>query len=159
MTRKLTKTISIIALCVVMLATTILPTFASSIVLVEDHSVVDCTHYYKENGNYYFQIKYPKGDLTKVDLALLNNSNGYAGGSVSFKHGVSGIFELRDAYSDDTYDYKWFVVKCSEYPNSMYSSWNGFGIKIFYFNGENSKMATNTANGSSTQGNGYWLSK
>lgn len=133
---------------------------ASNIILIEDHSVVDCTHYYKENGNYYFQIKCPKGELEKIDLALTCSSDGGSMGSVSFKHtSFTGIFEKIYDYSDDTYDYTWFVVKCSEYPDSFYSSWAGMGIKIFYFDGENSKMATNTSNYSTEQGKGYWLSK
>lgn len=156
--KKVSKKLTVLALCAVMLAMSVMPAFAVNIILVEDHSVVDCTHYYKDNGTYYFQIKYPKGQLEKVDLGLLNNSNGSSGGSVSFKYGVSGIFELRYAYSDDQYDYSWFVVKCSEYPNNIYSSWGGFGIKIFYFDGENSKMATNASNYSTEQGRGYWLS-
>ncbi len=158
MTKKLTKSIAVLFMSMVMVFAAVVPAFAVNIVLIEDHSVVDCTHYYKENGSYYFQIKCPKGELDKVSLTLTTSSEGYGGGSVSFKYGVSGIFELRDAYSDDNYDYKWFVVKCSEYPNNIYSSWGGFGIKIFYFDGENSKMATNTSNYSTTQGRGYWLS-
>lgn len=160
MTKKLSKSIAVLFMSMVMVFAAVVPAFAESIVLVEDHSVVDCTHYYKENGNYYFQIKCPKNELDKVSLTLTNSSEGYGGGSVSFKNtSFTGIFEKELAYSDDNYDYTWFIVKCSEYPNNIYSSWGGFGIKIFYFDGENSKMATNTSNYSTTQGKGYWLSE
>ena len=156
--KRISKSISVMALCIVMLVLSVVPAFAATnIVLVEDHSVVDCVHYYKSNGNYYFQIKSPKGQIDKVSLSLINSSAGYSGGSLSMKYPLSGIFESELAYSDENYDYTWLTVKCSEYPNSIYSTWGGFGIKIFYFDGENSKMATNTSNYSTVQGVGYWL--
>ncbi len=159
--KKFTKIFSVVALCAVMVIMSVVLAFAATndVTYIEDHSVVDCTHYYKQNGNYYFQIKCPKGQLDKISLGFFNGSGGIGGGSVSFKYEVNGIFELRHDYSDDNYDYTWFIVKCNEYPNNFYSSWEGFGIRIYYFDGENSKMATNTSNGSTVRGPGYSLIK
>ena len=129
----------------------------SGITLIEDHSVVDCTHYYKSNGNYYYQIKCPKGQLEKVTVGLSGSKGG--ADTVSFKHSdFTHLYSKELAYSDDNFDYTWLEIKCSEYPDAYESKWGGMNAKIFYFDGENSKMATNTSNYSTTQGNGYFLS-
>lgn len=159
--KKLTQKVSIAILALVMVVLSAVPAFAVDYSMVEDHSVVDCTHYYKENGNYYFQIKCPKGELNKVTLALTSKSDGTVGyGGLPFKYDslFTDIFAKQHAYSDDNYDYTWFVAKCSEYPEKVFSQWGGMGIKIYYYEDGNSKMATNTSNGSTKQGPGYWLS-
>lgn len=167
MTKRLSKSLAVLFMSVVMVFAAVVPAFAAvvpafaaDVVLIQDHSVVDCTHYYKSNGNYYFQIKCPKGELDKVTVALTSDDTGSGGGfSVSFKHTIfTGVCGKEFAYSDDKYEYNWLIVKCSEYPDAYVSSWGGVGVKIFYFDGENSKMATNTSNYSTTQGRGYWLS-
>lgn len=160
--KKIAKRISVFVLATVMLVMSIMPAFAatSSVTMYEDHSVVDCTHYYRSNGNYYFQIKCPKGQLENVSLSLTKDYNGNGGGvSISFKYtSFTALYSKEYAYSDDTSDYYWFGVKCSEYPTAYESSWGGMGIKIRYFNGDTQRMATNTNNYSTTEGRGYWLS-
>lgn len=154
--KKVSKTLSLLALCAVMVIMSVVPAFAAGSVIVEDHSVVDCTHYYKENGNYYFQIKCPKGELDKVTVGLSGPRGGAA--TVAFKYtSFTGIFGKEYAYSDDNYDYTWLIVKCSNYPDSYENSWGGMCAKVYYFNGDDSKMATNTSNGSTTPGPGYLL--
>ena len=158
--KKLSKSVSVVVLCLIVMALSVVPAFAADYSTVEDHSVVDCTHYYKENGNYYFQIKCPKGELEKVSLSLTKDAYGNGGhGGISFKYtSFKQLYGKEHAYSDDNYDYTWFIVKCSEYPDAYESSWGGMGIKIYYYEDGNSKMATNTSNGSTTPGPGYWLS-
>lgn len=158
--KKATKIFSVITLCIMMVVLSITPAFAEDSSMVEDHSVVDCTHYYKDNGNYYFQIKCLKGEFEKVTVLFTNSDNGYGCGTVvSFKHSsFTGIFNKEYSYSDDKYEYVWLIVKCSEYPDSYISSFGGLGIKIYYFDDNGDKMATNTSNGSTEQGRGYWLS-
>ncbi|MDY4084894.1 MAG: hypothetical protein SOY57_04965 [Ruminococcus bromii] len=161
MTKRLSKSLTVLFMSVVMVFAAVVPAFAADIVLIEDHSVVDCTHYYKNNGNYYFQIKCPKGELDKVTVALTSDDTGSGGGFVipfGKQNIFTGICGKEFAYSDDKYEYNWLIIKCSEYPENITSSWGGVGVKIFYFDGENSKMATNTSNYSTTQGRGYWLS-
>ncbi|MDE7389742.1 MAG: hypothetical protein K2M82_02210 [Lachnospiraceae bacterium] len=154
--KKTTKILFSVLLCAVMLVMSVLPAFADT-VLIEDHSVVDCTHYYKENGNYYFQIKCPEGQLDKVTVGLSGPRGGAA--TVSFKYtSFTGIFGKEYAYSHDGYEYTWLIVKCSEWPDAYESRWGGMIAKVYYFDGENSKMATNTSNGSTVAGPGYKLS-
>ncbi len=157
--KKFTKIFSVVALCAVMVIMSVVPAFAASSEIVEDHFVVDCTHYYKENGNYYFQIKCPKGQLDKVWLSITGDSEGSVVGSVAFKYtSFTGIYAKEHIYSDNNFDYTLFTVKCSEYPDAYISTRGGLGIKIFYYDDNGDKMATNNANGSTTQGRGYWLS-
>lgn len=130
----------------------------ASTTLKEDHSVVDCTHYYKQNGNYYFQIKCPKGQLEKVTVSLSGSRGGAA--TVSFKYtSFTALYSKEHAYSDDKYDYTWLIVKCSEYPDAYESNWGGMIAKIYYYDNENSAMATNTSNYSTVIGPGYYLSE
>lgn len=152
--KNVTKKISVAALCIVMLMLSIMPAFASTV--VEDHSVIHCTHYYKDNGNYYYQIKCPKGQIDNVTVNLSGSRGGAA--TVSFKYtSFTALFDRQYAYSDDNYDYTWLIVKCSEYPNAYESNWGGMIAKLYYSDDENPKMATNTSNGSTVIGPGYRL--
>lgn len=137
---------------------------ASEISYIEDHSVVDCTHYYKENGNYYFQIKCPKGKIDNLSIQITKKSDGTtAPDYLQLRYSsLNGFYKLEDAYSDDNYDYKWFSVNYGNYPNINYPFQSeGVGIQLFYheINSSNIYMATNTSNYSSVRGRGYFLSK
>ena len=60
MTKRLSKSIAVLFLSMVMVFAAVIPAFAesSSITYVEDHSVVDCVHRYKNNdGTFTFTIK------------------------------------------------------------------------------------------------------
>ena len=64
MTKRLSKSLAVLFLSMVMVFAAVIPAFAesSSITYVEDHSVVDCVHRYKNNdGTFTFTIKLPKG--------------------------------------------------------------------------------------------------
>ena len=135
----------------------------SDITYLEDHSVVDCTHYYKENGNYYFQIKCPKGQLDNVSVQLTKKADGTASYNyVQFRYtSFTKLYGKEYAYSDDKYDYTWFSVKYGDYPDIDYPYQSeGVGVQIFYHEMDSSViyMATNTANYSTTRGRGYFLS-
>lgn len=137
---------------------------ASEITYVEDHSVVDCTHYYKENGNYYFQIKCPKGQLDNVSIQITKKADGTgAPDYIQFRYtSFTTLYGKEYAYSDDNYDYIWFSVKYGDYPNINYPYQSeGVGIQIFYHESGSSViyMATNTSNYSNQRGRGYFLSK
>lgn len=161
--KKSMKKILIFVLAVVMVIVFSVPTFAATkdTNYIEDHSVVDCPQYYNNNGNYYFLIKYPKNRIEDVTVILTRDSNGTSSPClVSFKYtSFTALYAKEYAYSDDKYDYTWLTIKCSEYPDSYASSFGGMGIRIFYYGDEDIKMATNTANGSTVQGRGYWLNK
>lgn len=122
---------------------------------VEDHSIIDCTNRYKTNdGKYIFTIKLPAGtDLNDVTLEITMNDKGsrlfY---DELFYFSVPGVFgttlTLKETYGGSDY-YELVTHKFST---------EGTGIKLFMrYNGV-SYMATDNANGSTTEGRGYWLS-
>ena len=80
MTKRLSKSLAVLFLSMVMVFAAVIPAFAesSSITYVEDHSVVDCVHRYKNNdGTFTFTIKLPKGrNLIYTSLAITKNSDG-----------------------------------------------------------------------------------
>ncbi len=136
---------------------------SSEVTYLEDHSVIDCTHYYKENGNYYFQIKCPKGQLDNVSAQLTKKADGTASYNyVQFKYtSFTKLYGKEYAYSDDNYDYVWFSVKYGDYPDCSYPyDSEGVGVQLFYHGPDSNTiyMATNTSNYSTTRGNGYFLS-
>lgn len=154
--KKTMKIFSVIALCAVMIIMSVMPAVAVGSTIVEDHSVVDCVHYYKNNDSFYFLIKCPKGELDKVTVGLSGLHGGAA--TVSFKYtSFTGMYKKEHAYSDDKYDYTWLIVTDSRCSDPSDNLWAGLCAKIYYFDGENSKMATNTSNNSTTEGPGYLL--
>lgn len=160
--KKTAKILSAIVLSMLMIVMSIVPVFAVDYTYIEDHSKVDCVHYYKKDGNYYFLIKCPKGQLEHVSLSLTKTASGSAGpSSISFKYTTfTGLYGKEHVYSDNDYDYTLFVAKYGEYPDYYVYGSEGVGIKIYYSAGNNTVyMATNTANYSTEPGNGYFLSR
>lgn len=153
MTKRLSKSLAVLFLSMVMVFAAVIPAFAesSSITYVENHSVVDCVHRYKNNdGTFTFTIKLPKGrNLIYTSLAITKNSDGDVLYSTTILGNQTNMTYL---YSDDTSDYYNLVL-------SKYSD-EGIGIKLYhsYFDQDKHYMATDTANGSTTEGRGYWLS-
>ncbi len=148
------KKFSVMALCVVMLIMSIVPAFAAN-GSIEDHSIIDCTNRYKMDDYYYnFTIKLPKGtDLYDVQIEITKDYNGtrqfY---DHLFYFSVPGIYgstlTLKESYGGSDY---------YELITHSFSGDGGVGIKLFmHYNGI-SYMATDTANGSTTEGHGYWL--
>lgn len=150
--KKVSKTLSLVALCAVMIIMSVLPAFASTdYTYIEDHSVVDCVHRFKNNdGTFTFTIKLPKGrDLIYTSLGITKNPDGDLIYSTTILGSSSAMTYL---YSDDTSDYYNLVL--SKYTDE------GVGIKLYhyYYDQNTFYMATDTSNGSHTEGRGYWLS-
>lgn len=151
--KKISKTLSLVALCAVMVIMSVVPAFAASpdYTYIEDHSVVDCIHRYKGNdGYFYFVIKLPKDSrIINTSLAITKNSDGdelYSMSLVGFESSMT--YE----YSDETSNY--YTLKLSKKVEE------GIGIKLYHYTygSDICYMATDTANGSTTEGRGYWLS-
>ncbi|MCH5297821.1 MAG: hypothetical protein J1E85_09140 [Ruminococcus sp.] len=165
--KKLTKRMSVIALCIVMLVMAVVPAFAAESASenplvasdytgpIEDHSIIDCTNRYRmDDGKYNFTIKLPQGtNLYDVTLEITRNDEGsrlfY---DRLFYFSVPGVFgtSVTLSYSYDGSDYYEFI--CHQF------STEGVGIKLFMTYDGVSYMATDAPNGSTTQGRGYWLS-
>lgn len=153
---KVTKRISVVAVCILMLMVSVVPAFASSMNRYENHSVVDCTNRYKTyEGKFEFTIKIPKGsELSDTDIAITKNSDG----DILFVKSLD-YFEsnITYSYSDDTSDY--YNLLIDKYADA------GVGIKLYCYYYYNSTgicyTATDTANGTVTiinEGRGYWQS-
>lgn len=148
--RKITKKISVLVLCMFVIISSVVPAFADTR-YIEDHSVVDCVHRYKNNdGTFTFTIKLPKGrDLIYTSLGLTKN---YQGDIIYSTTILSHQSNMTYLYSDETSDY--YNLKLSKIFDE------GIGIKLYhyYYDQDTNYMATDTANGSTTEGPGYWLS-
>lgn len=147
--KKAVKTLSVAALCVVMIIMAVVPAFAAApdVTYTENHNVIDCSNRYKEGtSEFHFTIKVPKGiSFSNVWMSITTDYNG----SVLLTEDLNYFSsQIRYSYSDSTYDYY-------EYVTGAYSS-NGIGIKLFcYYNG-GYYMATDTGIGQTTPGRGYW---
>lgn len=151
MTKKLSKSIAVLFLCMVMAFAAIIPTFAASndIVYVEDHSIIDCTNRYKMyDGNFNFTIKVPKGiNLNKVIIGFTANCDGVQmyGNTMDAYYGKSLTYQR----SDNTSDYYEFITGRRGV--------NGTGINLYCEYNGGYYMATNNSNYSTVRGRGYWL--
>ena len=151
--RKMTRIISAVALCVLMVVLSVTPAFASvnDTTYIEDHSVIDCVNRYKDNdGTFVFTIKLPKGrDIIYTSLAITRSSDGDVVYSTTILGQQKNMTYL---YSDDTSDY--YNLRLSKYSDA------GVGIKLYhnYFDQNICYMATDTSNYSNVEGRGYWLS-
>ncbi len=121
---------------------------------VEDHSIIDCTNRYKMNdGRFNFTIKLPAGtDVSNVTLEITRDHNGTNLLYESLFYFQAGIWNtsltLKESYGGSDY----YELITNKFVDA------GIGIKLFMrYNGV-SYMATDNANGSTTEGRGYWLS-
>ncbi|MDE7390024.1 MAG: hypothetical protein K2M82_03690 [Lachnospiraceae bacterium] len=150
--KKTTKILSAVVLCAVMLVMSVVPAFAatSDVTYVENHSVIDCTNRYKNNyGICYFTIKLPKN--VPLIYCYLSFTRDYKGNDTTPKSTVLSNYKyMTYLYSDETSDYYELV--------SSKMGDEGVGIKLYCEYNGGYYMATDTSNGSTTEGSGYWLS-
>lgn len=130
----------------------------ANVTFTENHSIVHCINYYIQNGSYHFQIKYPKDMINSVIIKIVSaDGAGYMTQMLLENTKKYYGFELNYLYSDENYEYQELVINI---PRDSYQyTWNGAGIKIYYYDGNNAYMATNTSSGNTTEGNGYYLAK
>ncbi|MDE7389920.1 MAG: hypothetical protein K2M82_03145 [Lachnospiraceae bacterium] len=161
--KKISKTLSLVALCAVMIVMSVVPAFATentesvqlmSASYVEDHSVIDCASYWVDGSYYRFLIKVSKG----VSIGRVTVENVFTDEVKNLESGINSSYEsVEYQYSDSTSDCYLYSVYI--YPGSPKYMWYEYGIKLFYdYNGSH-YMATNTANGSTTEGPGYILKR
>ena len=146
--KKVSKTLSLLALCAVMIIMSVVPAFAST-TYVEDHSKIDCVHRYKGNdGYFYFEIKIPK-DIKKIyiNVAFTKNSEG----DEIYRTIIEALHDdMTFLYSDETSEY--YLLKTHNiFPE-------GIGIKLYCNYNGTYYMATDNGNGQTKEGRGYWLS-
>lgn len=124
---------------------------------MEDQSFMNCYNRYIENNKYVFNIRVKSGYLNAIDinvydsLGTLNNSYTFA--TLYSRYSITDI-----RYNDNGYDY-FTVTMDYNYTGAPKAFYYGIGIKLFYtgyYNG-NHIMATNTSNGSTVEGIGYFL--
>ncbi len=154
MTKKLTKSIAVLFMSMVMVFAAVVPAFAAEsaqaeITYVENHSIIDCPNRYIMNdGNFNFTIKVPKNiNLGDVIIGFTADYNGVQmyGNTLDFYYGKSLTYQR----SDDTSDYYEFITGKR--------NGNGAGINLYCEYNGGYYMATNNANGSTVRGRGYWL--
>ncbi len=152
--KRVTKILSVMALCVMMVVLSVTPAFADT-TYVENHSYVDCANYYIDGSKYMFLIKIPIG----TPLSAVTVNEVYIGTSQTLEN-IANSFsfteKLEYQYSDSTSDCYMYSYDMSKFGASK-NTWYMYGIKLYYdYNGEH-YMATNTANGSTAEGDGYRL--
>lgn len=144
--KKVLKTLSLVALCIVVIIVAVVPAFADT-VYVENHDVIHCTNYYVDGANYRFLVKIPKG-ASLVNVTIKNTN---FGSLINMAESENVEFQ----YSDSTSDYYMYTYYI--YPGSPKDTWYSYGIKLYYDNGNEHYMATNASYGSTTEGPGYIL--
>ena len=157
--KKVSKTLSLVALCVVMIIMSVVPAFAATndVTYVENHSKVDCANYYIDGANYRFLVKIPKG----TPLSAITVKNVYTGETQKLSE-MNTSTELGEHFTGITYMYTDSTSDCYTlsyyiWPGCPKYMWYEYGIKLYYDYNSEHYMATNTANGSTTEGPGYIL--
>lgn len=155
-----TKILSAVTLCMLMIVMSVVPAFAST-TYIENHNFVDCASYYSEytDGSPYYRylIKIPKG--TPLSAITVKNPyySGDEGEKLSDFSTNSKYTGIKYQYSDSTSDC--YLLSYHVGNGSSMDMWYYHGIKLYYdYNGAH-YMATNTANGSTTEGPGYLLKR
>lgn len=145
--KKLTKALSLVTLCAVMIIMSVVPAFAVTASGIENHNIIDCPNrYIDSSGKYNFYIKIPKGcSLNDVEVLVAFNRENPKWYSLSTQ-GMGITYE----YSDNDSDYYELVLE--SYSDAV-------GIKLFCNVNGICYMATDIANGNTLPGLGYWLIK
>lgn len=151
--KKTTKILSTIALCMLMIVLSIVPAFAATIQHIENHSVIDCVGQYKdEYDGFTYIIKVKAGtDLNCVTVyhKLIFITDNMDPDIFVDCLGDPVINDVNFIKSNGGYDY--YEYYCGS------SNADSMGIKLYYDYGSKHYMATGAINGSTVEGNGYWL--
>lgn len=160
--KKISKTLSLVSLCALMIIMSIVPAFAADTrngyTYVEDQSFMNCYNRYIDNdGSFVFNIRVKSGYLNSVTYSVYG-SLGSLKGEYNFAQLCNSYTVTDIRYNDNGYDY-FTLKKNSTYPGAPKDDFYGMGVRLFYngyYNG-NHIMATNTSNGSTEIGQGYFL--
>lgn len=151
MTKKLSKSIAVLVLSMVMVFAAVVPTFAAT--YVENHNYVDCANYYIDGSKYMFLIKIPIG----TPLSAITVKDAYTDTTKKLSEITNtGAERLEYQYSDSISDCYMYSYNLSAFGTPKYS-WYYYGIKLYYDYNGCYYMATNTSNNSTTEGPGYKL--
>lgn len=126
----------------------------SDVIYIENHSVIDCVSYYVHNGYYYnFLIKVPNG----ASLNSLKIYDVYGDKYIDLNQLSSGYQQINFEYSNQDGDFYMFQTYVQSGSPSY--QWKHFGIKLYYDNGDEHYMATNTGYNQTEEGSGYILTR
>lgn len=169
--KKITKRIVSIAMCIAMIALSSVSVFAvdrtsetaqelnesgvSGVTYIEDHSIIQCANYYLSGyNNYYynFLIKIPSG--VPLDSVTLYDIYGDKYINLELLRYLGLINFEYSSHDGDFYMFRVYVK--SGVPGYV---WEHYGIKLYYDNGDEHYMSTNTSKGSTTEGPGYILQR
>jgi len=151
--KKLSKSVSVVVLCLIVMALSVVPAFAATIQHVEKHSVIDCVGQYKdEYEGFHYIIRVSAGtDLNCV--TIYHNEIFITDEMDPIEYiecmGDPVLNEVRVIKSDGGYDY--YDYYCGS------SNADSMGIKLYYDYGNKHYMATGAVNNTTVEGNGYWL--
>lgn len=152
--KKTVKRLSVAVLCVMILIMSVVPAFAD-VTYVENHSKIDCASYYIDGSHYRYLIKIPIGtplSAITVKSAYADSDTGVNMSEFTVDSDSGVVYQYTDATSD-CYLLSYDISD----PGTPRYMWSYHGIKLYYdYNGSH-YMATNTANGSTTEGSGYKL--
>ncbi|HHZ05492.1 MAG TPA: hypothetical protein GX401_01685 [Clostridiales bacterium] len=153
MIRKISKSIAVLVMSMVMIIVAVVPAFATS--YVENHNYVDCASYYVDGSYYRYLVKVPTG----TPLSAVSVKDVYTNyeQTLSYAQSNSGYTSVAYQYTDSTSDC--YLVSFYVYPGSPKYLWYQHGIKLYYNYNGNSYMATNTSYNSTTEGTGYCLTR
>ena len=127
---------------------------ATDVTYIENHDYVDCANYYIDGANYRFLIKIPNN----ASLSSVAVKNVFTGEIKNLATDIDSSYEsVTFKYSDSTSDC--YLYSVYSYPGSPKYMWYEYGIKVYYDNGDNHYMATNTGYNSTTEGPGYILKR
>ncbi len=136
-----------------MVVLSVTPAFAATINHVENHSYIDCSGQYKDiyDGLHYI-IKVPVGtDLNCITVYHKQIFITDKMDPITYIEclGDPILHEVRFMESNGGYEYYDYYCGASN-ADSM-------GIKLYYDYGNKHYMATGAINGSTVEGDGYWL--
>ena len=153
MTKRLSKSLAVLLMSVVMVFAAVVPAFASQYDYIENHDVIDCANRYVDGSCYKFLIKIP--DTMSTDSVTVNVYNKNHTIQLITSLTILANKEYSSMYLDYSHSgHNYYLLtldsSVSSFPESMR---NGIGI-ILRCPGY---MATNNSNGSFTFGEGYYL--
>ncbi len=152
--KRVTKILSVMALCVMMVVLSVTPAFASQYNHIENHDIIDCANRYVDGSCYKFLIKIPENMSTDNVTIHLHGENEYLNRITSLAALTESDYcSLNLEYTHSKSDYYMLTIdtSVSSIPDTLKHQ---VGIRLFCVGGY---MATNNANGSFTYGPGYWL--
>ena len=153
--KKVTKTLSLVALCAVMIIMSVVPAFASQYGYIEDHNRVDCANRYVDGSCYKYLIKISdEYELRHIWVELLSG-NKFVDRIELDKVVEKPYCSLNFEYSHGGCSYYMLTIDTSN-PSIPADLIHNICLKVYC---SYNYKATNTSNGTIDEGPGYCLSR